>query len=180
MFNFEPLTTSNILTVIQILVILFGFIFSWRGLKATWRSIEIASESLKSTKDNIAIATGSLSAALKSLDVSTSNAQAQLYNQMVLQGRDLQYKFMDEYHGSGSDEDRKSRQNILTGSTIGYYAACYGLRGILKLPESVTKLLDDELKQLMRQPAFKNKFNEISDNFSQEFIAYVNSLKGVK
>ncbi|TAU55738.1 hypothetical protein ELI43_24375 [Rhizobium leguminosarum] len=165
MFDIGPLTTSNLLTIIQIIVVIIGFLFSWK--------------SLKSTQTSIGVASNSLSTAVKSLDIATANAQAQLYNQMAMQGRDLQFRFMNEYHGAQTPADQKARQELLTGTIIGYYAACFGLRNILVLPTSVTKLLDDELKQLIRQPAFRKRFDEIQDNFSREFIKHVSEMRGV-
>ena len=179
MFNFEPVTTSNVISILQIAVVLFGFIFSWRSLEATRANIKIASQSLDETRKNIAIGTNSLSTASKSLTLATSNAQAQLYNQMVIQGRDLQYKFIDLYLDGETEEDRKKRQDQYTGTVLSYYAACYGLRSILDLPPSITKLLDDEVKQSMRAEPIRKKWDQISDNFSKEFIEYVGRLKGV-
>ena len=53
MFSFEPLSTSNVISIIQIAVVLLGFIFSWRSLEATRASIKIASDSLVETLGGI-------------------------------------------------------------------------------------------------------------------------------
>jgi len=165
MFDFEPITTSNVITVVQILVVVAGFFFSWRSLEATRASITIA--------------TANLATAATSLGLATSNAQAQLYNQMVLQGRDLQYKFMEIFYGGKTPEDEQKRRDLYTGVVIAYYAACFELRKVLALPESVEKLLNAELKELMRQTPFRNMWDGVKHLHSKEFIAHVNSLAGV-
>lgn len=165
MFDWQPISTTNVISIAQIIVVLVGFIFSWRGLRATSRSIEIANDSLGT--------------ACRNLNLATANAQAQLYNQMVIQGRDLQFKFMEIYHNGDGDENRLQRQRLYTGAVIGYYAACYGLRNVLELPRSVEKMLDSELSELMRQEGFRKQWDQISHLHSKEFVSYVASLRGV-
>lgn len=165
MFNWEPINTTNLISLVQLIVVICGFYFSWKSLEATRKNVELA--------------TANAEAQRKSMELATANAQAQLYNQMAVQGRDLQYKFMDTYYGGSTEADLKARQDLYTGTVISYYSACHGMRGILSMPQSVTKLLDDELKQLMRQPAVKRKWEQIKENFSKEFIDYVNKLQGV-
>ena len=92
--------------------------------------------------------------------------------------QNLQYKFMDIFYDGSGNEETKKRQDLYTGSVLSYYAACFGLRNILSLPVGVTKLLDDELKQLFRQEAIKKKYSDLSDGFSKEFNDYVNKLRG--
>jgi hypothetical protein len=86
---------------------------------------------------------------------------------MVIQGRDLQYKFSDIFYSQPDPANQEKRQDAYTGTVISYYAACFGLRNILNLPQSVTKLFDDELKQMLRQAPFRKKWEDISPNFQQ-------------
>jgi cob(I)alamin adenosyltransferase len=62
MFELQPINTSNLISFIQIAVVGIGFYFSWKGLVT----------------------------AIENIRISTANAQVQLYNQLVLQGRDLE------------------------------------------------------------------------------------------
>jgi hypothetical protein len=109
MFNLEPVSTTNLFTLLQVLIILGGFYFSWKSLEAARKSINLAAQ-------NLGVATTSLNTASDNLQLATSNAQAQLYNQMVLQGRDLQFRFMDLYFGS----DLTAKQDMFLGTLIGF------------------------------------------------------------
>lgn len=166
MFQLTPITTANLLTVIQIIVVAFGFIFSWKGLKATYKSIDTANNSL--------------GIAAQSLALGTSNAQAQLYNQMVIQGRELQFKFSDLFHGGADQEKVKARQDQFIGTLIGYYSSCFELKKVLELPTNVQKLLDSDLGELLRQRQIRDKWDDIKHLHSKEFVAYVDSLRGIK
>lgn len=152
MLKLEPITTSNFLSILQIIVVIIGFYFSWR----------------------------SLNTAVTALSLGTKNAQAQLFNQMVLQGRDLQYKFMDIYLPEDISGNVTERQRLYTGTVIGYYASCFELRNVLELPEQIQKLLDSEIRELMRQKNFREKWNEVKNLHSQKFVSYVESNVGIK
>jgi hypothetical protein len=120
-----------------------------------------------------------LRVASENLGIATANAQAQLYNQMIVQGRDLQYKFMDLYHGTGQPADLAANQDHYNGLVIAYYSACFELINVLSLPESVQKLLRNDLKEILRNAPVRRKWEQIRGGFSKEFIAYVSSLEGV-
>jgi hypothetical protein len=67
MFDFQPITTANLFTLAQILVVAIGFIFSWRSLEA-------ARGSLDATRENVRLATQSLNTASNSLRFFTDGA----------------------------------------------------------------------------------------------------------
>ncbi|MCK1283739.1 hypothetical protein IVB41_07270 [Bradyrhizobium sp. 44] len=165
MFSVEPITTTNLISIVQIIIVVLGFIFSWKALRATNRSIEVATRSLETATGN--------------LELATSNAQAQLYNQMVLQGRDLQYKFIDIILEGKSEEAKEKRKDQYVGTVISYYSAWFEMRNILRLPQSVTKLIDYELKETMKEDQVRAKWIRIKNNFSKEFIKHVQDLEGV-
>ena len=120
-FDLQPLTTTNLLTIIQIGFVVFGFWFTYESIK-----------------------TASASFAL-----STSNAQAQLYSQMLAQGRDLQFKFADLFFPG--PEGVTQRRDQFIGTLIGYYSSCYELRRVLELPDNAKKLLDADIKESFRE-----------------------------
>lgn len=152
MFKLDPISTSNIFSIIQILVVIGGFYFSWRSLRA----------------------------AIQTLSLGTRNAQAQLFNQMVVQGRDLQYKFMDIFLSGTTPTEIEQKQKHYIGTVIGYYASCFELRNVLELPEQVQKLLDSEIRELMREKQVRDKWDEVKHLHSQSFVTYVESNRGVK
>lgn len=133
MFDFKPITTNDFILIIQTLVIVGGFYFSWKTLVA----------------------------AVDSLKLSTRNAQAELFNQMIVQGRELQYKFMDLFMPGTEIEDIAQKQNMYLGTLIGYYASCFELRNVLALPNQAQKLLDADLRELMRQEHVRKKWDDI-------------------
>lgn len=159
MFHFEPISTTNILTVLQITVVILGFYFSKKSLDAAGTSVGIATQSLEAARKNIELA--------------TQNAQAQLYSNLLIQGRTLQLKFMDDH----VPEDNKAK--FFMAVIISYYASCFELRRVLSLPASAEKLLDSDVKESMRDPAFRQRFDELRNLHSREFGEYVNSLRGV-
>jgi|SRR5579872_3647711 len=152
MFHLEPISTANIISLVQVAAVIVGFYFSVQ-------SLNLAAKSLGATRDNIALA--------------TKNAQVQLYNNMLMQGRDLQLKFMDSLP-VGPDKDK-----VFIGIIIAHYASCFELRNILDLPDNAKKLLDDDVKQSMLQKPFKARWDEVKNLHSKEFIRYVDSLPGV-
>jgi len=83
MFHLEPVTTTNLFSVVQIIVMILGFYFAYNSLQATQTSVALAAQ-------NLQVASQNLQTAANSLNLNTANAQAQLYNQMLMQGRDLQ------------------------------------------------------------------------------------------
>lgn len=180
MMDLSPLTTTNIITLLQILVVSLGFIFSWRALKATYEGIRTANDSLAIAAANAGTAMTNLGVAAQSLALGTSNAQAQLYNQMVIQGRDLQFKFAELFHGGEDSEKIKVRQDQFVGTLIGYYSSCFELKKVLTLPENVQKLLDSDLEELMRQRQVRGKWDDIKHLHSKEFVTHVDGLRGVK
>jgi len=155
LFDITPITTTNLLTILQILIVLAGFLFSWKALSSTRQSIDIAT---------------------RSLDTASRNAQAQLYEKIAAQGRELQFKFATEFLA----DDQNARRDLFIGTMIGYYAATYGQREILELPETVTKLLDEELRQLLSQRPVRDKFEKMKHGLSRKFIEYAESLRGVR
>jgi hypothetical protein len=165
MFDFSPLSTTNLITLVQILVVIIGFFFSWKALRATHESILTAQ--------------ASLTVAAQSLSLGTSNAQAQLYNQMVIQGRDLQFKFAELFLGGNEAANIKARQDQFVGTLIGYYSSCFELKKVLELPTNVQRLLDSDLAELLRQRQVRDKWDDIKQLHSKEFVAYVDSRRGV-
>jgi hypothetical protein len=156
---------GDIILTIQTVAIIAGFYFSVRTLSDTKSSIRIASDNLNT--------------ATRSLQETTANNQAQLYNQMVIQGRDLVYKHMEIYYSGDTEEAKRERQKLYIGSVLSYYAACFGMRSILSLPKSITKLLDAELKDLMREEVVRKRYEELKSGFSTEFVQYVVNNTGV-
>lgn len=152
MFNLTPISTSDLIFLLQVLVVSAGFYFSWRSLEA----------------------------AIQTLNLGTRNAQAQLFNQIVLQGRDLNYKFMDIFLSGNGVEELREKQKLYTGTVIAYYASCYELKKVLALPPHVEKLLDAELRELMREKQIRDKWDEVKHLYSQDFLLYVESVRGIK
>ena len=152
MFNLTPISTSDLIFLLQVLVVSAGFYFSWRSLEA----------------------------AIQTLNLGTRNAQAQLFNQIVLQGRDLNYKFMDIFLSGNGVEELREKQKLYTGTVIAYYASCYELKKVLALPPHVEKLLDAELRELMREKQIRDKWDELKHLYSQDFLLYVESVRGIK
>lgn len=152
MFKLEPLSTTNLISIVQLLAVSAGFYFSWR----------------------------SLDAALKSLTLGTKNAQAQLFNQIVVQGRDLQYKFMDFFLDGNTPQETKLKQRMYTGTIIGYYASCFELKKVLALPPHIERLLEAELRELLREKSVREKWDEVKQVHSQEFVRYVDNLRGTQ
>src|SRR6516164_1777361 len=97
MLALEPISTTNLFTLAQILVIVVGFYFSWRGLKLARaqlknvrRSVDIAAQNLDTARQSVDIASQNLNntaknveTATQSLKVATSSAQAQVWNNIV-------------------------------------------------------------------------------------------------
>jgi len=152
MFEWKPITTNDLILVIQTLVIVGGFYFSWKTLVA----------------------------AVDSLKLSTKNAQAELFNQMIVQGRDLQYKFMDLFIPGTSPDEIAQKQKMYLGTLIGYYASCFELRNVLALPDQARKLLDEDLRELMREKQVRDKWEEVKHLHSQAFINYVEDNRGIR
>jgi hypothetical protein len=157
--HLEPISTTNILTIIQIIVVILGFYFSKKSLDAAGRSVGIATDSLEAARKNIQLA--------------TQNAQSQLYSNLLVQGRALQLKFMDDLVPD------KDKAKFLQGVIIAYYASCFELRQVLSLPENAKKLLDNDVKESMRDPSFKQRFEELRNLHSREFGIFVDGLRGV-
>ncbi|MCA1495854.1 hypothetical protein [Bradyrhizobium sp. NBAIM14] len=153
MFKFEAITTTNIISIIQLLAVIAGFYFSWRTLM-------LGLQSLNATRANIELA--------------TQNAQSQLYHNMLIQGRGLQLKFMDDLVPEG-----ETKTKFFMAIVIAYYASCFELRQVLSLPASAIKLLDNDVKESMRDPSFRQRFDELRNLHSREFGQYVDSLRGV-
>jgi hypothetical protein len=146
MFSLEPITTTNIISIFQLIAVIAGFYFSVKTLNATRTNIELA----------------------------TKNAQVQLYNNMLSQGRELQLKFMDDLV-----KGEKEKTKLFMGIIIAYYASCFELRRVLSLPASAEKMLDNDVRESMREPPFRDRFNELRNLHSKEFGAFVDSLRGV-
>jgi hypothetical protein len=184
MFHLEPVSTTNIISILQLCAVVAGFYFSWKALEATRTSIGVATQSLRVAGENLGLATKSLGfagenlgLATKSLGLATQNAQVQLYNNLLSQGRELQLRYMDEFlKGEQVSEDKV---NFFMGVVIAYYASCFELRTILTLPENAKKLLDSDVKESMRQEPFKKRFNELREFHSKEFGQFVDGLRGV-
>jgi hypothetical protein len=153
MFKLEPISTTNIISIVQLVAVIAGFYFSWRTLG-------LGLQSLNATRANI--------------EIGTQNAQSQLYHNMLIQGRGLQLKFMDDLVPAG---DPKTK--FFMAIIIAYYASCFELRQVLSLPSSAVKLLDNDVKESMRDPTFRQRFEELRNLHSREFGQYVDSLRGV-
>jgi hypothetical protein len=163
MFDLTSISTTNLFTAVQILVVVFGFYFSVKSLKATQQSITVASQSLDASR--------------MTLELATKNAQAQLFNHMVTQGRDLGYKYMEMYYGGDSPGEVARRKNHLTGMVIAYYASCFELRRVVALPESMEKLLQVDLREFMRDREVREKWDEVKSFHSKEFGQFVDSVR---
>jgi hypothetical protein len=159
MFNIDPISTTNIISIIQLIAVIGGFYFSWKALNATRISIGIAAQSLDAARANIGLA--------------TQNAQVQLYSNLLIQGRALQLKFLDDHVPS----DEKVR--FFMAIIIAYYASCFELRRVLSLPQSAEKLLDNDVRESMRDAAFRSRFEELRNLHSIEFGKFVDGLRGV-
>jgi len=159
MFHLEPISTANILTVVQIIVVVLGFYFSKKSLDAAGTSVGIATHSLEAARQNIELA--------------TRNAQSQLYSNLLIQGRTLQLKFMDDHVPD------KDKTKFFMGIIIAYYASCFELRQVLSLPENAKKLLDNDVRESMRDSVFRQRFEELRNLHSREFGIYVDGLRGV-
>jgi len=153
MFHFEPISTTNLISIVQLIAVIAGFYFSWRTLV-------LGLQSLNATRTNIELA--------------TKNAQSQLYNNMLIQGRELQLRFMDDLVPEGAPKTK-----FFMGIIIAYYASCFELRRVLSLPTSAEKLLDNDVRESMRDTAFRQRFEELRGLHSREFGQYVDSLRGV-
>jgi hypothetical protein len=158
MFHLEPISTTNLLTLVQIAAISLGFYFSYKGL---------------------AVATNSLGTASKSLAITTANAQVQLYNQMIVQGRELLFKYMEIFADQDKAKAAKNDQEVFLGILIGYYAGVFELRGVINMPQSTQKLMDAELKKLLDQRRFRDKWDEVSGMHSKEFNEHVRKVRGI-
>ncbi|WP_291986608.1 hypothetical protein [Candidatus Accumulibacter sp. ACC007] len=152
MFDLKALSTSDLILLAQTVAIVGGFYFSWRTLKA----------------------------AADAFGLSTKNAQAELFNQMIVQGRDLQYKFMELFIPGNTASDQAQRQKMYLGTLIGYYASCFELRSVLELPDQTRKLLDADLRELMREKQVRDKWEEVKPLHSQAFIKYVEDNRGIQ
>ena len=152
MFELKPISTGDLILILQTLIIAGGFYISWKALIA----------------------------AVDTLTLSTRNAQAEIFNQMVLQGRDLQYKFMDLFIPGSEPKDLAQKQNMYLGTLIGYYASCFELRKVLALPDQAQKLLDADLRELMREEQVRKKWEEVKHLHSQSFIQYVEDNRGIQ
>lgn len=159
MFDLTPISTTNLLSIVQIIVVVSGFYFSWKGLKATYQNLSTANQSLNLAVQNLALG--------------TSNAQAQLFNQMVIQGRDLQFKFAELFHGGDDPANLTARQNQYIGTLLGYYSSCFELKKVLELPTNVDKLLAADLRELMRERQVRDKWDDIKHLHSKDFVVYV-------
>lgn len=166
--------TGNLLTFIQIIVVGVGFYYSHNSLKTAQASLNTAS-------DNLALSSNSAKLA-------ASNAQAQLFNQLIIQGRDLQFRrwelFVDPIFDTtpeGENEALLIKQNEFIGVVIQYYASCFELRSVLSLPDSVNKLLDNDYKSIMRHKPFRDKYDELKSKnlLSRNFIEYTDRMYGV-
>jgi len=170
MFHLEPVTTTNLFSVVQIIVMILGFYFAYNSLQATQTSVALAAQ-------NLQVASQNLQTAANSLNLNTANAQAQLYNQMLMQGRDLQLAQLELKYAK--EPDTAAKQIDLFGIVIAYYAACFELRKVLTLPPIVDRLMSADLKEAMRKVEFKKKWETIKGLYSKEFLQYVSSLEGV-
>jgi hypothetical protein len=153
-FDLTPLSTSNLitfiqiaLTIIQIIVVALGFYFSYHSLQA----------------------------ARASADTAAKNATAQLVSQLVSQGRDLQYKYIQTFMEAGHDAEK---QSAFRGMILAYYSSCFELRRILQFPQELAVLLDDELRRLIQQPdgLMKARWDALKNGFSEAFRNHVERL----
>jgi len=138
----------------------------------------LATNSLAVAGNNLELATKSLGVAGDNLGLATRNAQVQLYNNLLTQGRDLQLRFMGEF--MKGDDAQTDRTKFFMGIVIAYYASCFELRNILDLPPNAKKLLENDVKESMRQAPFKERFEELRDLHSKEFGQFVDGLRGVQ
>lgn len=172
MFQLDPISTSNIIAIIQAIIVVLGFYFSYSTLLTARKSLDAASANLKIAAENSQLA--------------ASNAQAQLFNQMIIQGRDLQFRrwplFVDPPPVDESEKAAlKVKQNDFRGLVISYYAACFELREVLQLPSTVGNLLDADIREIMRIKEFRDKLDEVKARnvLSGRFIDYIQRVSGV-
>ncbi len=184
MISLFPITMSHLLSAIQIVVMVGGFWLSLRSLAAARESIQLASHNIEIASKNLANGVEALNTAGKNLELSTRNAQAQLYNQMLSQGRDLQLKFMDvlvRVPPTAEDEKKEfhNRVSLSIGILIAYYAGCFELRQVLELPVSAAKLLDNDVRESWRDDMVRKKWDKVKQLHSTAFGEYVEKMRGV-
>jgi hypothetical protein len=66
------------------------------------------------------------------------------------------------------------------GIIIAYYSGCYELRRVLSLPDHIARLFDNEIKESLRDKAFRQKFDQLKHLHSNDFVKYVDGLPGVR
>jgi hypothetical protein len=147
-----------------------GLAFLWQG--HLWRIV---------TAIGFIFAVKSLQVSARSADLTAANAQAQLFNQMVMQGRDLQFKQIDLLcQDPAAAPSLKEQFENFAGIVLSYYSSCFELRSVLSMPGPVVRLQDAELKEVMRKPDFQKKMAELGSGFSSRFIQHVRDLEGVR
>ena len=106
-------------------------------------------------------------------------AQAQMFNQLVVQGRELQYKYMELYNSPDKSPEAEKNRDLFLGTMWGYHASCFEVSRVLELPASVKKLFDHEVKAMLSQAEPRKKWEKISEMYSKEFHQYLSSLQGI-
>jgi hypothetical protein len=155
-FDWQPVTTTNIISVLGIVVVILGFYFSARSLRASQGSLKASQASLKNAADN---------------------AQAQLFAHMLAQGRDLQWKYLDMF--LSGDTNKQARQRQFQGMVISYYSSCFELCSVLSMPPAMHKLLEAELKAQLADGSMRKIFEDNKHLYSKEFLTYVHHIEGV-
>ncbi len=150
-FALDPITTSNLISIVQLIVVFGGF----------WISIK----NLKSVKVN-------LSNAKESLNNNLQNNQVQLTNQVLAQGRELQFKFAEVFIPDGENEEK---QEHFIRMLISYYASSFELQQILPLPENYNKLFKADIRASMKNETVSKIWGQVKLNYSKEFNSFINN-----
>lgn len=87
---------------------------------------------------------------------------------------------MELFYGGTSDNDLTQKRKLYTGTLIGYYASCFEIRSVLPLSANAIKLMDADLRELMREKQVRDKWDEIKHLHSVEFVRHVDEIRGVK
>jgi len=175
MFDLHPMTTADVLSALTVLVLIGGFYFSWSTLNATQKSLEDAHDTLKTAQASLEIAATSAKAAVTSATaaeqnttIALTNAQAQLFNEMIVQGREFNWNLLNGTPFTPAEKARK-----INGMLLAYYGACFELRNILPMPAVVTRIMDEELKTMIKKPEVKEIWRDVKNMYTKEFIKHV-------
>lgn len=175
-FDLQKFDTANLISLVQLIAVIVGFYFSYRAMRASSEALMLSAENVKISAYNAELSSKNAELSARNADLATRNAQANLFNHMVSQGRDLQHRYVDLNFGGDSESDKSKRRDQFAGTLMSYYASCFELRNIMDLPESIKRQYDNDLKSSLCDPSNRQKYELIKINFSREFNGYVSDL----